>query len=439
MALRQDYREQLIRAHQELGFQMVRFHGLFDDDMSAFAIRDDGTVYYSWYNADSIFDFLLSIGMRPLVELSFMPTQMASGTATIFHYRGNITPPRNWTLWYDMIRNFILHLVSRYGLDEIRQWYFEVWNEPNCGFWTGTQWEYFHLLQVTSAAIKSVDAQIRVGGPATCQSQWIVETLNFVKQNNVSLDFVSTHLYPTDFTPARDLMKKVISSVRRQVGSLPLIYTEWNDGLYSNPAYHDVPYAAAAAVKYIIDVMPYVDVFSWWTFTDIFEEGGFVSTPFQGGFGLQTIHGIPKPSWRAFELLHRTGDKYVDVQPAEGYDTVGIWITLNRTHAVILIYNFNVVGAPIRRENVCLVLSGVRLPFAHNATLQQINEHSANPIMTWIAMGRPEYPTQTQLQKIYDASVMKTMPFPPTVLDTQSVMFTLEVPPQSVAAVTLPL
>jgi xylan 1,4-beta-xylosidase len=179
-------------------------------------------------------------------------------------------------------------------------------------------------LNVTWHAIKSVDPKIPVGGPATCQSQWLPETLAYAAKNNFALDFVSTHEYPTDVTPTeRNTLYQVMTKARQQVGNLPLFYTEYNDGLYS-PALHDDIYASAFAIFNIQDVYGIPDIMSWWTFTDIFEEGGFNSMPFQGNYGLQTIYGIPKPSFRAFEILHETGNTRAVVTTSDASSTAGI-------------------------------------------------------------------------------------------------------------------
>ena len=103
--------------------------------------------------------------MRPFVELSFMPTALASGAKTVFHYRGNVTPPRDYKQWSTLIRTLVAHWVGRYGVQEVSEWFFEVWNEPNLkAFWTGTQKDYFKLYRVTADAIKTVDSHSRSAG-----------------------------------------------------------------------------------------------------------------------------------------------------------------------------------------------------------------------------------------------------------------------------------
>jgi xylan 1,4-beta-xylosidase len=306
LALRRDWQEHLTVARRELGFKRVRFHGLFDDDMSVF-FMDNNTPTYSWFNIDQAFDFLLSIGVRPYVELSFMPELMASGSSTVFHYKGNTTPPKNYTLWDNLITEFANHIIARYTLQEVSTWSFEVWNEPNCGFWSADQAAYFNHYLHTHLAIKKANSALHVGGPATCQSAWIPEFLTFCKNNNIVPDFVSTHQYPTDITPITiDIMTQVFSQARKQTGALPLYYSEFNDGLYFDPPFHDYPYASAYLVRMLNEVKGLVDIMSWWTFTDIFEEQGQNSAPFFGadGWGLLNIYGVPKPIFRAFEILH---------------------------------------------------------------------------------------------------------------------------------------
>ncbi len=173
LALRADWQAQMHRAHDELGFRHVRFHGILCDDVGTLIAEGD-TLFYSFFNADRIFDFLLSIGMKPFVELSFMPACLASGGQTVFHYGANVSPPKDYARWATLIRKLVAHWAERYGLAELRQWFFEVWNEPNLdAFGSGKQEDYFKLYRYTAEAIKSVDGALKVGGPATAANAWI--------------------------------------------------------------------------------------------------------------------------------------------------------------------------------------------------------------------------------------------------------------------------
>jgi xylan 1,4-beta-xylosidase len=216
LALRADYQAQLTRCRKELGVRHVRFHGLLSDDMGTLVCERNERLY-SFVNADRIWDFLVSIGMRPIVELSFMPTTLASGNATVFSYRGNVTPPRDYAEWATLVSALAHHCVARYGVDEVRQWLFEVWNEPNLqSFWRGTRDAYFTLYQHSAHALKDTDDGLRVGGPATAQNAWIGEFLDFCDSNDLPADFVSTHHYPTDAFghPGDDTESQLAASTR---------------------------------------------------------------------------------------------------------------------------------------------------------------------------------------------------------------------------------
>ena len=208
LALREDYRRQLREVHRRLGFRYLRFHGLFCDDMNVLSRSLFSSEYLlSFVNIDSIYDFLLSIGMKPFVELGFMPECLKSGNETIFHYKANITPPSDPDRWVWLIKEFISHLIERYGRDEVRTWYFEVWNEPNLDgenglaggrFWSGNMQDYYELYRITATAVKEIDPLLRVGGPATSNNAHIPDMIAFCKKNDLPLDFISTHHYPTD-------------------------------------------------------------------------------------------------------------------------------------------------------------------------------------------------------------------------------------------------
>ena len=194
--LRADWQRQLTYAHRECGFEYIRMHGLFDDDMGVYR-EDNGIPQYNWQYIDELYDFLHGIGMKPFVELGFMPNALASGSKTIFWYRGNVTPPKDMTKWANFMRAFVTHLQERYGDAEVRTWYFEVWNEPNLmgGFWAGTQQQYFDFYAATARAIKSVSPDYRVGGPATAGAAWVPEFIHFCDTNHAPVDFISTHTY----------------------------------------------------------------------------------------------------------------------------------------------------------------------------------------------------------------------------------------------------
>lgn len=403
--------------------------------MSVYSEDATGKPVYSFFNVDQHYDFLQSIGMQPLVELSFMPELLAShANETIFHYKGGISPPANYAKWSRFISAFAQHLVDRYGIAEVSNWFFEVWNEPNCGFWTGSQQEYFHLLYVTYNAIKSVDQRLQVGGPATCQLQWIPETIKFAQANGLQLDFISTHIYPTDFgdqNVSRTVMQDKLAIAHQQAQGIPLYVTEFNSGLYC--CLHDTPFASAFLISQLPKLAKDVELLSYWTFSDIFEEWPFKSMPFQSGFGLQTIYGIPKPAFRAYELLHRTGTSRFTVDFTVSSHTVDIFATTNTTHIQVLIANFNTPGNTIVTESIHLNIVGTR---ATSGIIERIDEHHANPQATWIAQGSPMYPTKQQIAEQMTASELVALPIH---INPNTKLWEFHIPPSGVVSITLPV
>jgi xylan 1,4-beta-xylosidase len=445
LALRADWQAQMRRCHQELGFRYVRFHALLSDEMGTL-LREENQLLYLFFNADQIVDFLLSIGMKPFVELSFMPQTLASGATTVFSYRANVTPPKDYDQWAILIQKLVTHWVSRYGAAEVRTWFFEVWNEPNLeAFWTGGQDGYFRLYRCTAAAIKGVDASIKLGGPATADNKWIPEFLAFCRTNAVPVDFVSTHHYPTDAfgTPGADtvtqlehaprgVMKSQAGTVREEAGDLPLYYTEWN--ISSNPRdpMHDEPFAAAFATKIVMEAHGLVQGYSFWTFSDIFSENYFPSVPFQGGFGLLSIHGIAKPIYRAFQLLHGLGREVLEVEGS--HPTIDLWVVCKEKSATVLITNLAMPRHPIQTELIHLRL--LNAPAPKIAWIERIDEDHANPRALWHTMGEPEYLSALEVEQLAQASTLRQEPQPWT-RDQENLEFHVSLPAQSVTAITI--
>jgi xylan 1,4-beta-xylosidase len=353
--LRADWQGQLKEAVKQCGFQYIRFHGLFHDDMFVYRVID-GREVFSFQYIDSLFDSLLSIGIRPFVELSFCPKDLASGSETQFWWKCNITPPSDFTKWGGLVERAARHWVERYGIDEVSKWYFEVWNEPNLynTFWTGMRAQYFELYRVSAEALKRVDGCLRVGGPATSnfvpdsrfegetedtskhltfmeaaidslpwKGVWIEEFLQYCEKNRLPADFISTHPYPTDFAldsegKMRGLSRNADSTrqdmlwLKRAVekSAFPraeIHLTEWSSSPSPRDCSHDQLPAAAYIAKCNIDGAGLADSLSYWVFTDIFEEGGGGPEAFHGGFGLINAQGIKKPAFHAYRMLNGLG------------------------------------------------------------------------------------------------------------------------------------
>lgn len=257
-----------------------------------------------------------------------------------------------------LVKELTRHLVKRYGKNEVREWFFEVWNEPNLKdfFWAGTMEEYFELYKHAAFAIKIVDSELKVGGPASAVDAWILELKEYCQKNGVPIDFITTHQYPTDlaFSTSSNMEEAMAKAKRGELAErvkkalseaepLPLYYTEWNNSPSPRDPYHDIPYDAAFIVKTIIDIIDLpLGCYSYWTFTDIFEECGLSSLPFHGGFGLLNIHGIPKPSYRAFQILNKLDGEKVELKVEEKSPTVDCIAAINGNELVLVISNHNV-------------------------------------------------------------------------------------------------
>ncbi|WEV59137.1 hypothetical protein OZX67_00745 [Bifidobacterium sp. ESL0728] len=453
-ALREDWRAQVRKAHDELGFKYVRFHGLFDDDMSVCYenVDFDGNsqgIVYNFVNVDNIVDFLLSIGMKPFFELGFMPSCLASGDRTFGAYRGNVTLPKDESLWAELIERFALHLLDRYGEAEVESWFFEVWNEPNLAlFFAGSKQDYFHLYEITARALKRVDDKLRVGGPATSFNSWIPDMVDFCETNEVPLDFISTHHYPADDplwkggvdiseffknggSEASDYHRGVLRDMalraRQEAKNYPLYYTEWNSSVM-----HDDPYAAAFVAKTLVDNSGLVEGYSYWCVSDIFEE--FSQTPgvFHDGFGLQTYQGIEKPAYRIFEIFHQLGTQRIEVTSSQPDSTVELLAVRDGDDLQLVAYNHNIPGKTIDTQTI-----SVQLPACIGADntagcLERIDDDHANAKKQWKAMGKPEYPDSRQVKELRAASELQNEQ-----VTVSSGKLTFDMPPQSCAFVVI--
>ncbi|HEY6914986.1 MAG TPA: glycoside hydrolase [Paludibacter sp.] len=325
--LRADWQQQLAYVKKACDFKYIRMHGLLTDDMAVYKEDSKGNPEYNYQYVDALYDYLLSIGVKPFVELGFMPSALASGNKTIFWWRGNVTPPKDYAKWEDLIRNLTQHFTERYGVDEVKTWYFEVWNEPNLspGFWTGTQEEYLKLYKYSAQAIKSVNQEYKVGGPGTAGAAWESEMIAYCNKNNVPIDFISTHSYGVnqgfldEYGNSGTVLSKDPMAVsgdvlqsRKEIAasakpSLELHYTEWSASYTPADPIHDSYHEAAYILEKLKQVGNAANSMSYWVFTDVFEEPGPRFTPFHGGFGLLNTQGIPKPAFFTYQFLNKLG------------------------------------------------------------------------------------------------------------------------------------
>jgi xylan 1,4-beta-xylosidase len=348
--VRDDSQAQLKLTVDELGFRYIRFHAIFHDVLGTVKVENGKTVY-DWTGIDHLYDDLLARHIKPFVELGFTPKALATSNNSIFYWHGNTSHPDPQG-WQDLVAAFIRHIESRYGKDEARTWFFEVWNEPNLsGFWENAdQQAYFGLYDLTSKTIKRIDPKLRVGGPATAGAAWVPEFLAHVKQSGAAIDFVTTHTYGVDggfldehgqsdtkLSPSPDAIVGDVRRVREQISAssfpgLPLYFTEWSTSYTPRDSVHDSYISAPYILAKLKACQGLAQGMSYWTYTDLFEEPGPPTAPFQGGFGLLNPQGIRKPAYFAYKYLHAlegdsiaTNDPQALLSSKNGNFTAVLW------------------------------------------------------------------------------------------------------------------
>jgi len=459
---RTDVCEHVKLAHDELGIRYLRFHGLFDDDMLTYQRLSDyfrfRSMPYSRHikeinfrQVGHVLDNLLDCGVKPFVELSFMPTALARGRKIGLRYNNNITLPRSFDSWAEYVRKFIRFIEDRYGKEEIETWYFEVWNEPDLPiFFDGKQRDYFKLYEYTVRAIKDVNENLRVGGPSTSSCRWLDDFITYCEKRGLPCDFVSTHHYVGDafgnsfsFRDAFEIMKiakycarnavplgesitrfffhpevyrhwekgaltRMDQEARSRVGDRPLFITEWNSMAVFGAPVHDEKYNAAFIVKTCLDLNGIADAYMFWCCSDIFEELFMLGKPFVGSYGIITSDGIPKPSFWAFKLLSQLYPKRLKLSLTTN-DTVeyAAFVDGNKTQVIVYAQDFDY----FKDETIDIEIS-INCT-AEKVIKQAIDDERCNPKAEWQKLGSPDHLTRSQVEEIKSKTRLtgEEMPF----------------------------
>ena len=410
LSLRESYRNDLRAVKQATDFHYVRFHAILHDEVGVYNEDEHGNPVYNFAYVDQIYDGLLHNGVRPVVEISFMPKKLAFNPDALhpFWYKQNVSPPKSMERWDDLMTHFAQHLVDRYGINEVSQWYFEVWNEPNIDFWNGIprQKSYFDLYEHTARDLKKVSPRLRVGGPATAAAAWVDDFLKFASTNHVPVDFVSSHGYADDTVedlfgtnediPMDDRVCRAIGKVKKQIQAssmpnLPLFWTEWNvQGMNDS---RDTAFVGTGLANTIRECDGLVDMMSFWTFSDVFEEGGPIAEPFDGEFGLRAKGGINKPSFYDFALLHQLGDQRI----ASSSPDV---IVTKRQDGTLAVAVWNIVDPDKKgtAKEIQLAFRGV--PANANVSISRVDDEHGNTLAAYKAMGSPVDPTDEQVEQL---------------------------------------
>ncbi len=469
LSLREDYRNDLRTVKAATGFDAVRFHGIFMDDVGLYdpnaKTQNPGQAAqtlaeqspYNFSYVDQIYDGLLANHVRPFVELSFMPRKMASDPNALhaFWYKQNVSPPKDYTLWDAMIAAFAKHLIARYGIDEIAHWNFEVWNEPNLDFWGGSpkQPTYFELYDHTVLALKQVSPRIRVGGPSTAQAAWVAAFLQHCKQKNIPIDFVTSHVYANDRAqdvfhteeqiPRDRMVCRSVAKVHEEIAAsafprAPLIFSEYNASYANEPNVTDTVYMGPWMAGTISQCDGLTEAMSYWTFSDVFEEQGVIRTPFYGGFGLIAEDGIPKPAFNAFAMLHQLGDRRIKLDSDSALAT-----RRSDGSLVVALWNYAAPDGtgptytpPPEDAGPAKIfhLSFAGAPDTAVAQIVRLDANHGNVLKRFDAMGRPALPSRAQITQLRAAG----KPSLPEHTALRHGSLTISIPPHGLVLLTIP-
>jgi xylan 1,4-beta-xylosidase len=441
LTLRDSYRTDLSNFKRATGVDYVRFHNIFHDEVGIYDVDNNGTPIYNWSYVDQIYDGLIESGVRPFVELSFMPYKLAQNKQPHpFWYKPIPSPPADYKRWDEMILAFTRHLVDRYGLGEVQNWYFEVWNEPNIDFWDGKPAEatYYELYDHTASSVKAISTKLRVGGPATAQAAWIDRFLDHCAKNKIPVDFVSTHVYGNDSSHdvfgtdenigRADMVARAVRKVYDQVKQSPLPnveihWTEYNATYMNQVNVTDSPFMGPWLAHTIAASDGLVNTMSYWCVSDVFEEQGVVKQPFYGGYGLSAAGNIPKAAFNAFALLHRLGFDRMDNPSPDALVT-------KRADGTIVMAVWNYAEAEEDGSNREYKFDVSNLSPAAKARITIVDRDHGSPLRTWEEMGSPHFPTREEQGRL---RVAATMP-EPIDFDWRQI---LTLPPKSLALIEI--
>jgi len=438
--IRDDSLAQLRTVQKELRFRYIRFHNIFADQLGTYR-EVNGKPVYNWTRIDYLYDQLIGMGLKPFVELGFTPDAMKTSDQTIFYWKGNTSHPQP-DKWTALVDAFARHLIARYGVQEVRSWYFEVWNEPNLdGFWEkADQAAYFDLYGRSARTLKAIDPQLRVGGPASAGAAWVAELFAYADKNKLPVDFVATHTYGVEggfldekgegdnkLSRNPDAVVEDVRKVRRQMEAagrpgLPLFFTEWSTSYNPRDPIHDDFFGAAYILSKLRRTEGLAQGMSYWTFSDLFEEPGPQPRPFDGGFGLMTPEGVRKATWFAYKYLADLGDRELPTRDEQsiaalkdGTVQVLAWRYVLPEQSVSNRPFFRQVRTPAKAAPLHLSVAGMK-PGSYQLRVRRTGFRQNDAYTAYLEMGRPTKLTDAQLRQLQsltrDAPVVSTVRVP---------------------------
>lgn len=332
--------EQIRTAVREIGFTDIRFHGIFDDGMHIYHEQEDGSVWFNFTYSDILFDFILSLGLTPFVELGYIPSRLCTNKKSLFDRASFIGMYSDPVKWEALIQASITHWINRYGLNNVRKWHFSMFaiNYPLMPPYPLTPEEYFEMYKVTWKAIKAIDSDLQFGGvggffESLYTPNGVRDFFSRMQKDGFPPDFLTLQCYPHEsmlkdedflrFTSTQHAMPSILSKdenftkhaieayrdMAREVGlsDRPLFVEEWNSTLWQRDLSSDTLYKACWLTKNILE--NYGETLGYWLLSDFIEEWELPSGIFHGGYGLFTVNRIPKSGYQAMRLLTCVGDR----------------------------------------------------------------------------------------------------------------------------------
>ena len=359
-----EVQDMLRQVQNEIHFKYIKFHGLLCDDMMVYDETDDGTPVLSFTYMDKVMDFLQNIQLRPILQLSFMPRKLASKpNKSVFYVNYNTSAPKDVSKWNYLVEQTLLHLIKRYGLEEVLQWPICVWNEPDLGmeaFSFGDTEVFYEFYRQTYQIVKSVHPDFFWGTPSLSFADdavkaWDTAFLEYCNSHDCMPEFLNIHYYndkldsmqwnvnenhprPNRLRMEADAFTTHSIFIHDIVNQhfpkkVPIYLTEWNITANHRNLINDTCFKSCYIVKNILDTYNQLDAFGYWSLTDFMRELHPSPLLFHGGMGMFTNNGIPKPPYYAFKFLSKLGDTYLE--KGDGYI-----ITKSRNSLRILLYNY---------------------------------------------------------------------------------------------------
>jgi xylan 1,4-beta-xylosidase len=436
---------------------------------NAYTEDAQGKPVYNWTIVDKIFDTYIERGMKPIAQIGFMPEALSSKPQPYRHYwkpgdnyndiyTGWAYPPKDYTKFATLVYEWVKHSIARYGKQEVESWYWELWNEPNIGYWKGTTEEYIKLYDYTADAVKRALPTAKIGGPEVTGPNWdvsekffrsfldhVVNGKNYVTGKvGTPLDFITFHakgapklvdgiVQMNMGTQLRDIDKgfEIVASYPT-LKKLPIIIGESDpegcaacsedlhpQNAYRNGTMYSSYTAASFARKHDLANARGVNLLGAVTWAFEFEDQAW----FRGFRDLAT-NGVDKPVLNVFRMFGMMQGKRVEVaqnlaydyrkvkeQSVRGEPDINAFAAKDEKEATVMVWNYHDDNKLVAPSSVAVQVAGVP---GKRALLQhyRIDQQFSNSYEVWKAMGSPQKPTAEQIATLEKAGQLQLLTSP---------------------------